>query len=265
MSEVATEDMELLKIEEEDYTDKTINSENKISDENLEDDEVPMLKEKHVDEKSAVTKVVRMWHLEYYQEWFDMTTDLAVSRLKDALSPWKKEAFYSTTKEKPDLYCPFWITATLAFLIAAISNNARYFESSHETKENWRSDAIELMTTCSTLSSFCVFVPLILYLLLLNSINQKEYIEVLSVYGYSLLVYLPAAVLLRIPSYALRLIVLLFSAGFSASFLIRNLWLTSQTGWSSPMTGNVRIPCLVVILFSPILLSIVIKIYYFSF
>jgi len=265
MAEVATEDMELLKIEEEDYTDKIVNSENKISDDNLDDDEVPILKEKHGDDKSEVTKVIRMWHLEYYQEWFDMTTDLAVSRLKHALSPWKKEAFYSTTKDKPDLYCPFWITATLTFLIAAISNNARYYESSIRTKENWRSDAIELMTTSSTLSGFCLFVPLILYLLLLNSTNPKQYVEVLSVYGYSLLVYLPAVVLLWIPSYALRLIVFLLSAGFSASFLIRNLWLTSQTGWSSPMTGNVKIPCLVVILFSPILLSFVIKIYYFSF
>jgi len=265
MAEVATEDMELLKIEEEDYTDKIVNSENKISDDNLDDDEVPILKEKHGDDKSEVTKVIRMWHLQYYQEWFDMTTDLAVSRLKHALSPWKKEAFYSTTKDKPDLYCPFWITATLTFLIAAISNNARYFESSHGTKENWRSDAIELMTTASTLTGFCIFVPLIIYLLLLNSTNQKDYIEVLSVYGYSLLVYLPAVVLLWIPSYALRLIVFLFSAGFSASFLIRNLWFTSQTGWSSPMTGKVRIPCLVVIIFSPILLSFVIKIYYFSF
>merc|ERR1712060_795318 len=224
-------DMELLKIEEEDYTDKTINSENILSNEDLDDDEVPMLKVEHGDDKSAVTKVIRMWHLEYYQEWFDMTTDLAVSRLKHALSPWKKEAFYST-KEKPDLYCPFWITATLTFLIAAISNNARYFESSHKTKENWRSDAIELMTTSSTLSGFCLFVPLILYLLLLNSTNPKEYVEVLSVYGYPLLVYLPAVVLLRIPSFALRLIVFLFSAGFSASFLLRNLWFTSQMGWS---------------------------------
>jgi len=267
MSEVPAEDMELIKIEEENYAVETIDNTDKISSENLDvdDDEVPMLKEKRVDDKPAITKAVRVWHLEYYQAWFDMTTDLAFSRLRLALSPWKKEAFYSATGEKPDLYCPFWITATLAFLIAAISNNARYFESSDGSKENWGSDAIELMTTTSTLSGFCSAVPLILYLLLLNAANPKEFVEVLSIYGYSLTVYLPAVVLLRIPSNALRWIVIFFSAAISANFLIRNLWLTKQRRGLSPIKGNVKIPCLCVILFAPIFLSVVIKMHYFSF
>jgi len=266
MSDVPTEDVELLTIEEENYAIKTSENKDKLSDENLnDDDELPISKKTHEDDKPAISKVVRIWHMEYYKEWFDMTTDLAISRLKQALIPFKNEAFYSTNGEKPDLYCPFWITATLTILIAATSNSARYFESSKGSKKNWGSDAIELMTTSSILAGFSTVAPLILYLLLLNSTNPKAFVEVLSLYGYSLTVYLPVVVLLRIPSNAFRWIMLLFSAGLSTSFLIRNLWLTSLTGWSSPIKGHGRITCLLVIHAAPILLSFVIKIYYFSF
>jgi len=265
MSDVPTEDVELLTIEKENYAIETFENKDKLSDENLnDDDELPISKKTHEDDKPAITKVVRIWHMEYYKEWFDMTTDLAIFRLKQALFPFKNEAFYPTNGEKPDLYCPFWITATLTVLIPATSNSARY-ESTKGSKENWGSDAIELMTTSSILAGFSIVAPLVLYLLLLNSTNPKEFVEVLSIYGYSLTVYLPAVALLRIPSNAFRWILLLFSAGLSASFLIRNLWLTSLTGWSSPIKGNGRITCLLVIHVAPILLSLVIKIYYFSF
>merc|ERR1719397_1005379 len=258
MSADLTGDVELLNIDEENYTVAGADSLDKLSDDNLGDElgaEEPMLKKKPEEDKSTSTKVVRVWHLEWYQDWFDLTTELAVSRLKQALSPWKNNTFYSTTGEKPDLYCPFWIAATLTFLIAAMSNVARNFAGG--AKENWRSDAVELTTTSSILAGFCFIVPLILYALPQNTANPKQFVEILSIYGYSLTIYLPGAVMLGIPSHAFRWIVIFFSATFSASFLMRNLWL-GQGGWSSPRQGN-GIPSLVVIILAPVFLSFLIK------
>jgi len=256
---VPTEDVELLKIDEENYAITGTDTLERLSDDNIGDD-VPILNKPDVEEKPEVTKDARIWHLAYYQDWFDITTELAVFRLKQALSPWNNKVFYSTNGEKLDLYCPFWIAATLTFLIAAMSNIARYFDSSVGAVDNWRSNAVELTTTSSIIAGFYIIVPLVIYALLHNTASPRKFVEVLSIYGYSLTVYLPGAVILGIPSNAFRWVVLLLCAGFSASFLIRNLWLTSQEGWSSLTRGN-GIPCLLVIVLSPVLFSFLIKVY----
>jgi len=94
----------------------------------------PMLKDPSTDLASTESKVDlegeaamsgnhRIWHLAYYQRWFDITTEVALTRLTHALCPWKNEAFnFHSIYNKPDLYCPFWVVATLAFLIATMSN-----------------------------------------------------------------------------------------------------------------------------------------------
>jgi len=271
MSGASAEDMELLNIEDEQYVITGTNEQDRLSDDNLDvDDDTPMLQRKDEEKtKEAIRKKARVWHMAYYQVWFDLTTERAISRLQRSLSPWSNEKFYSLTNEEPDLYCqpdlycPFWITATLAFELVVISNVARYFESAGNAKDNWRSDVVELSRTSSILAGFCIIFPLILYVLLIQSGDPRKFVEVLSIYGYSLTAFLPGTLLLVIPSMVCRWIVFLLSTVFSIGFLVRNLWLTGVAGWSSPRSSN-GIPTLVVIMLAPILLVLVIKFYYFN-
>merc|ERR1719245_1129507 len=71
----------------------------------------------------------KIWHLRYYQPWFDLDTFLALDRLKRAIMPWKQDPFFLNDQDLPDLYCPFWITVTLSFLVAAVSNMARFLSA----------------------------------------------------------------------------------------------------------------------------------------
>jgi len=156
--------------------------------------------------------------------------------------------------------------ATLTFLVAAVSSIARYFESAGTgvTKENWSSDVIQLSVAYSILGSFSFAVPIIIYGMLRHVGNPKEFVEILSLYGYSLTVYVPCVFLFAIPSSVWRWIILLLSSSVSIAFLVLNLWLKSESGWSSPRSGN-GIPCLGVIVSAQVILALVLKFYYFTF
>merc|ERR1719233_312666 len=258
--------MELLNMDDAEYVEADAGY-NDSFERNIDDpgDDVPMLG-RH-DNESKKEENHRIWHLAYFQPWFDLTTEIALTRLRSALSPWRNEAFYSVnTDDRPDLYCPLWILATLTFLVAAVSNVARYLDSQDAGKhiEDWSSDVVQLTVASSILGCFSLFVPITIYGILRHIGKPKDFVEILSIYGYSLTVYIPSTFLLAFPSPALRWMIFLVAAAVSIAFLVRNLWLTSQTGWSSPRSGN-GIPCLAVIITAHAVLALVIKFYYFSF
>jgi hypothetical protein len=74
--------------------------------------------------------------LSYYQQWFEIDTDLLVKRVLKSLLP-ALAPFYTESDPTPDLYGPFWITTTLIVDIAFASNLANYISSN--TTSKWQS------------------------------------------------------------------------------------------------------------------------------
>ena len=57
-------------------------------------------------------------------QYFNVDTEDVVSRLKAACVPFKSRPFLEVAGRNPDLYGPFWLAATLVFVIGVTSNMA---------------------------------------------------------------------------------------------------------------------------------------------
>ena len=75
--------------------------------------------------------------MEFFQAYFDVTTDEIKDRFISSLLPFNKR-FFALYKDKPDLYGPFWIYTTLVVILAITSNFQHYLESSDEFAYDFR-------------------------------------------------------------------------------------------------------------------------------
>ena len=53
------------------------------------------------------------WTITYYQPLFDVDTVQVLNRIKSALLPRPRGAFFELVAANPDLYGPFWIATTV--------------------------------------------------------------------------------------------------------------------------------------------------------
>ena len=74
------------------------------------------------------------WQVEYYQEYFDISTETAIRRTIRALWPFKQEPF-SRTETKPDLYVPIWTFITLIITMSTFGNIVHAIKAAHTTSK----------------------------------------------------------------------------------------------------------------------------------
>ncbi len=98
----------------------------------------------------------------------------------------------SGADDKPDLYGPFWITSTLVFLMAATGNFASYLST--DTGKVWQYDMEKLSVAATVFYSFILPVPILVYFALRQFAQPKPLVLIISLYGYSLISFLPACV-----------------------------------------------------------------------
>jgi hypothetical protein len=128
--------------------------------------------------------------LAYYQQWFDVDSDVILRRTARSVLP-PMTCFYEEG-EKPDLYGPFWITTTLIVVIASASNLANYFVA--ENQVNWQSDFTKVSFAASMLYSWLLILPMIVWFLLKRFGCEQPLATIISYYGYSFTVFSPTAV-----------------------------------------------------------------------
>jgi len=174
-------------------------------------------------ENNANNKPPRCWELAYYQPYFDVDTTSELLRIRKALLPCGKEPLFGEN-EKPDLYGPFWIVATLGFLMAAMSNLSRYLFGKKTDPTQWNSDIRKISEAFSFLYSGLVLIPLITYFILRAWSENSSMIKLMSLYGYSLISFIPACVFCVIPFEWAKWSVILTSFIFSILFLWRNIY-----------------------------------------
>lgn len=128
----------------------------------------------------------KYWSLQYFLPYFNVTTATVLGRLLKALKPFSASDFFDDSQ--PDLYAPFWISTTLIVLLTVSGNTANYL--------NLRSFTVDLslLVSCTTLVySMAVAVPVAAYCLLKQA-GEVTLIGLVSIYGYSLVAFLPAVV-----------------------------------------------------------------------
>eukprot|EP00455_Lapot_gusevi_P018083 TRINITY_DN1979_c0_g2_i2.p1 TRINITY_DN1979_c0_g2~~TRINITY_DN1979_c0_g2_i2.p1 ORF type:complete len:328 (+),score=70.64 TRINITY_DN1979_c0_g2_i2:92-985(+) len=163
--------------------------------------------------------------LEFWQSYFDISTVQFVHRLLRAFMPHRN--FFTDSDSKPDLYGPFWISTTLVFLVAAMGNFANYLAFFPTSKSpEWRLD-IQKVSTAATMLYGAVFVlPCILYFVFSRYLERQatSLIYLISIYGYSLVVFIPTSIICVAPSELLRWLVVVIALCFSMTFILRNIW-----------------------------------------
>ncbi|VVC94617.1 unnamed protein product [Leptidea sinapis] len=139
------------------------------------------------------------WTIEYYQKYFDVHTNEVVERIISSVLPQKvsRNYFDERIKGKPDLYGPIWISVTLIFTIAVSGNIASYLQNANK-EIHWRYDFHLTPESPTMMSLFCL-------------------------YGYSLSIYIPVAILWTIQVSWLQWLLVLLGAFVSGAVLI--FWL----------------------------------------
>ena len=125
----------------------------------------------------------KFWQLKYYMPYFDVDSSTVFRRLYRALLPFRTDSLFEDSM--PDLYAPFWIATTL-ILLFSISGSITGISSAHP----WVDSCYKLVEGACFIYGYLVGVPLVLYCTLNNSGNDTGFIEVISIFGYSMSSYL---------------------------------------------------------------------------
>lgn len=199
----------------------------------------------------------RFWTFDYYQSFFDVDTSQVLDRIKGSLLPHPGHNFVRHhLRNRPDLYGPFWICATLAFVLAVTGNltlvlaqrrdpSIHYSPQFHKGKQSgWAQllDArvqghavtchIASLVTIAGITIYCYawLVPLALWGFLRWRQGTRErmglytFLETVCVYGYSLFVFIPTVVLWLIPVQWLQWLFGALALALSAAGLVFTLW-----------------------------------------
>lgn len=101
--------------------------------------EVRLLDENFLADDGKTTNY-SVWQIEYYQKYFNVSTNEVLARISGSIVPTFNQNFLiNKIRPNPDLYGPFWICTTLIFTIA-ISGNMYSFLSNFGTPYSWQTD-----------------------------------------------------------------------------------------------------------------------------
>ena len=129
--------------------------------------------------------------------------------------------FSDNTKNNPDLYGPFWIMTTIIFALAVIGNFREYLLTPNGAEFN--SNYQMLSEAASLIYSIGLGVPTIIYFLWKCTGELTiSYLHVVSIYGYSMTIFVPMIMLCAIPLNFLQWVFLITGSIFSIQFLISN-------------------------------------------
>lgn len=175
---------------------------------------------------SFFEKATSCFTIQSYQKYFDVDTIDVKDRILGALTHFNVEAgFRDTILERngsgPDLYGPFWVATTLVFLVAVSSNLGMYLHS--DSASDFEYDVTHIGKAMGIIYSFIFLQPTILYFTLSFLSISIPFIDLVCLYGYSLVPFLPASLLCAIPSNALIWLVLVGATFLSLILILRNV------------------------------------------
>ena len=169
----------------------------------------------------------RPWHLQYYVPYFDVTSNQVFHRVKKSLLP-NNDSFFE--HDSPDLYAPFWLSATLVFMIVAAGHFTMYLEGD----ESWSFNLEKVSTATMMVFGLWAGVPLALYCLLNHLGQEPVALELVSLYGYSYTALILGCVLCIVPYMLFRMIAMGVSTAWSAFLFTKN---TKDELQSAPWWG----------------------------
>lgn len=152
--------------------------------------------------------------LNYWQKYFDINEIDMKQRLISMKNPNSIE-LSNIISEKMDLYGPFWISTTIIFLVFAFGNLSRYF-SNLDYKYEF------IASSCSLIWGYSIIIPFIIYFILKFKGSNTSLMNLICVYGYSLLYFMPFIIISAVPIRLMQWLLLLAGGVLSGLFLKQN-------------------------------------------
>uniref|UniRef100_A0A452QMV8 Protein YIPF n=1 Tax=Ursus americanus TaxID=9643 RepID=A0A452QMV8_URSAM len=171
------------------------------------------------------------WTFGYYQSFFDVDTSQVLDRIRGSLLPRPGHNFVRHhLRNRPDLYGPFWICATLAFVLAVTGNLTLVLAQRRDPSIHYSPQFHKVTVAGITIYCYVWLVPLALWGFLRwrkgvrERVGPYTFLETVCVYGYSLFVFIPTVVLWLIPVPWLQWLLGVLALSLSAASLVFTLW-----------------------------------------
>lgn len=143
-----------------------------------------------------------------------------------SMTPNPRKNFLKTQiRPNPDLYGPFWICTTLVFTTAIAGNLANYFQSKGHSY-HWQYDFHKVTFAATAIFSYWWIIPTMLFGLLWwrGSSAGYSFLEMISVYGYSLAIYIPISILWVVQINWFQWLLVIIGASLSGGVLLFTFW-----------------------------------------
>jgi len=175
-----------------------------------------------------------VFEIEYYRQFFEVDTSEVMWRCARSMWPFKVD-FINFVSTNPDFYGPFWIATTLIFMMAASANFAAYLAD----PIGWQYDFLKLTVGTGIIYSFAFGVPTLVWLYFKWADISTSLIELFCVYGYSLFVYIPVAILSIAPYKAVQWTFIGIGCLISTAFLVVNMFppLRGKLAYAVPLVA----------------------------
>jgi hypothetical protein len=142
-----------------------------------------------------------------------------------AVMPFTKEPIFDSPRI--DLYGPFWIMCTLIVIIGIVSHFSEWVDSLIDGDVVETIDINRVASCASLLFSYWIGVPLFLHIIFKCSTVKKKgapgFMRFLAVYGYSMTIFIPAAIGYIFPLELSRWIILIVAGVISLFFICKEL------------------------------------------
>jgi protein YIPF1/2 len=159
-------------------------------------------------------------HLDYYQKYFDVSTQDVLQRLLFSLIPFS-DKLLQAIGDTADLYGPFWIYTTLIFILAFAENMQNYLSVG---SDEFQYDFANIPTSFFVVYGVGFGAPLGLSFLM-KYMNDAElkFREITCIYGYSYTSIVICALLCSIPVNILQWIAIISALVVNIGVLFFNL------------------------------------------
>jgi len=179
--------------------------------------------------KGFLQRITACVSVENYKAHFDVDTADIVERVIGSVTLCNSPDEFRQTVlgvgmnngKSPDLYGPYWITLTLMFFVAMTSNMHMYIHSNN--LNDFEYDIRHLVRAMSVLSFFTIGLPVVFFFTFRFFGIQVTLIELVCLYGYSLVPYFPAVIMCLIPWGFFGWLFLLAATGVSVMLVLRNV------------------------------------------
>lgn len=252
-----------------DATTQSINEDRKDANVTVESEDEGELTRQQSDETELLgteKKQPSFWTFEYYQSFFDVDTNQVLSRIQASFIPLTGRNFVRhSLRSNPDLYGPFWICATLVFALAISCDVSSIVSSYLDDNIHYSPQFRKVTVAAVTIYSYAWLVPLGLWGFLQwrksqgMNIMSYTFLETVCVYGYSLFIFIPTAMVCIVPLQAVQWVVILVATTLSGILLALTFWPVVRDD-----TRMAAIATLTVIVLLHALLPVLSKFYFFS-